>query len=368
MNDITFQALPIPTIDCHAHLNSHDGIEALLQVSRQAGIGRINIVCIPGSPERSLNATACALLAKARHPHTVSVFGGLLYNIDGPPAPGDLRRQAELLQAAGCDGVKMLEGKPSTRKRVPFRLDDPLYDDYYAFMASSGMPILAHVADPDAFWDPARVSPQARQQGWDYTDGTYPPRESLYAEVDRVLERFPGLRVILAHFYFVSADMARAERMLTRWPNVSFDITPGAEMYRNFSDDPEAWHGFFTRHQERIIFGTDNFMPREPWPAAGDGMVDKVRMIRQFLETTGRFEGFGTATRKHVMGIQLDRPALEKIYHRNFETFVGATPRPLNRDAALQHIDRVLAYARRTPGQEPLQQELVEIAACIQAS
>ena len=175
MNETTpaeFKPLPIPTFDCHVHLESPAGIEDIVQLSRAAGIERINIACVPGSPERSLNTTACAWLAKLRHPQTFTVFGGLVYHVDGPPTADDLRRQAELLRAAGCEGVKMLEGKPSTRKRVPFRLDDPLYDEYYAFMASCGMPILAHVADPDAFWDPARVSPQARQQGWDYTDGT----------------------------------------------------------------------------------------------------------------------------------------------------------------------------------------------------
>ena len=78
MRDNPFQALPIPTTDCHVHWVSRDGLDALLQVSQRAGIGRINIVGVPGSPERSLNTTACALLSKARHPRRVSVFGGLL--------------------------------------------------------------------------------------------------------------------------------------------------------------------------------------------------------------------------------------------------------------------------------------------------
>lgn len=346
MNDIhsaPFQALPLPTIDCHVHLTHHDVIHDLMSLQADAGIGRTCIVCVPGSPERSLNCNACAFLAKELYPNEVYNFGGLVYNIDGPATAGDLRGQAELLREAGCDGVKMLEGKPTSRKRIGFRLDDPVYEGFYDFMQESGMPIISHVADPASFWDPALVSPAAKAAGWDYTDGTFPERESIYGEVDNVLKRFPRLRIVFAHFYFLSQDMECASRFLDEHPNVSFDLTPGSEMYRNFSENPEGWHDFFTEYQDRLIFGTDNFAPREPWSEKSLGMTDKVRMIRQFLETTGRFEGFGTATRRHVMGIGLERPVLEKIYAGNFERLVGVKPRPLNPEAANAHIERVLA-------------------------
>jgi predicted TIM-barrel fold metal-dependent hydrolase len=358
---MSVQALPIPTIDGHVHLTHHDGIEDLMGLSRAAGIGRTCIVCVPGTPERSLNCNACALLAKGRHPRECYVFGGLVYNIDGPATAGDLRRQAVLLQEAGCDGIKMLEGKPTSRKRIGLRLDDPVYDAFYDFLQESGMPIISHVADPATFWDAAHVPPSARASGWDYSDGTFPAPGQLYAEMDHVLKRFPRLRVVLAHFYFLSRDMARAERILDEHPGVSFDITPGSEMYRNFSDDPPGWHGFFTRYQDRLIFGTDNHAPRAPWAELCAAMLDKVRMMRQFLETTGRFEGFGTATRKHVMGIGLGRGTLEKIYAGNFERLAGAAPRPLNPSAVRTHTARVLAFARRTPGQQELREELEAI-------
>ena len=356
-----FKPLPIPTLDCHVHLANSNGIQEMRDLSRDAGIDRINIVCVPGTPERSLNANACALLAKFRYPKNFFVFGGLVYNIDGAPTPDDLLQQAELLHEAGCDGVKLLESKPSTRKRIPWRCDDPLYEPFFSFMQERSFPLLWHVADPDSFWDPTKISPAARQQGWDYTDGTYPAREDLYGEIDNVLAKFPRLKIIFAHFFFLSKERSRAAAFLERWPNVSFDITPGAEMYRVFSDDPDGWYDFFTHYQNRILFGTDNVTPREPWPQARDGMIDKVRMMRQFLETTGRFEGFGTATRSHVMGIGLAHEALERIYSRNFEHMVGVAPRPLDIATTLRHCARIEAFAQRSPGQEVLLNELMAI-------
>jgi predicted TIM-barrel fold metal-dependent hydrolase len=355
----------LPLIDSHVHLTGHRGIAPLFELCRMTGIGRLNIVCVPGTPERSLACNAAGLLAKAMSPGTVTIFGGLHYRAGQETTAAALRRQAESLWAAGCDGMKMLEGKPTSRKRIPFRMDDPVYDPYYSFLEEARIPLVWHVADPDSFWDPARISPSAREQGWDYTDGTFPSREQLYGEVDRVLEKHPRLRAIFGHFYFLSTEPERAERFLDRWPGVSFDITPGSEMYRNFSRNPPFWREFFVRHQDRIVFGTDNVAPREPWGPARDGMADKVRMMRQFLETEGPFEGFGTATSRQVSGLGLPEPVLARIYAGNFLRIAGNTPRPLDREAARRLVVPTLDFARVTPGQEDLIRELTEIDALL---
>ena len=351
----------LPLLDAHVHLGSHRAIAPLVELTAEAGADRLAIVCVPGTPERSLGANAAAFLAKSLYPDRVYVFGGLHYRAGRETTPGELLRQAEELQAAGCDSLKMLEGKPSTRKRIPYSLDDPIYDPLYSFFEETGLPIVSHVADPETFWDPARVSPMARQHGWDYTDGTFPGREQLYAEVDGLLAKHPRLRLVLCHFYFLSNEPDRAEAFLKRWPNVSFDLTPGAEMYRNFSKDPARWRAFFLAHQDRLVFGTDNVAPREPWAETRPGMLDKVRMMRQFLETAGPFEGFGTATSREVIGLGLPASALPGIYSGNFERFVGVRPRPLVREAAARLIHSTLAFARATAGQADLAGELAEI-------
>ncbi len=354
-------------IDSHVHLGSHRVMDDLLELSQAAGLRRLNIVCVPGSPERSLNCNAVAMLAKARHPERVFVFGGLHYDAGLETTAKNLLRQAEELHAAGCDGIKMLEGKPSSRKRIPLTMDDPVYNLFYGFLQEAGIPVVSHVGDPASFWDPALISPSARQNGWDYTDGTFPARDALYAEIEAVLARFPRLRLVLAHFLFMSAEHERLEAFMRRWPNVSLDITPGAEMYRNFSKDTPLWRDFFSRHRHRIIFGTDNMAPREPWPPARAGMLDKVGMMRRFLETADTFEGFCTATVREVTGIGLDAAVTAPIYRGNFEKLAGTVPRPLDHDRAAAQASRVADFARRTPGQEPLLADMLEIKRLLEA-
>lgn len=348
-------------LDGHVHVGAHRCIGPVMELADAAGIGRVNIVCSAGTPERSLETNAVALLAKALHPGRVYVFGGLQYRAGRETTPAELLRQVRALRAAGCDGMKMLEGKPTSRKRIPWRMDDPVYDLYYDFLEETAFPVVWHVADPDSFWDPARVSPSAKANGWDYTDGTFPSRGQLYGEVDKVLERHPRLKVIFAHFYFLSKEPERAAAFLERWPGVSFDITPGAEMYRNFSKDPALWREFFIRFQDRIVFGTDNMAPREPWDEARRGMLEKVVMMRRFLETADTFEGFCTAASRLVTGLGLPETVLRKIEQANFERYAGAAPRPLVREAALALAGETLAFARRDPAQAPLARELTEV-------
>jgi hypothetical protein len=139
-------------------------------------------------------------------------------------------------------------------------------------------------------------------------------------------------------------------------------------MYRNFSARPERWREYFVEFQDRIVFGTDNVTPRAPCNEAIQNMIDKVRMIRQFLETSGVFEGFGTATSRHVTGIGLEQEALEKIYSRNFERYAGTLPRPVNVEAALRHCRRIMRYARGASGQAALRREMGFIETALESN
>ena len=347
-----------PITDCHVHLRGVQKIPNLMMLLDDCRISRVGLVCTAGTPQRGLAGNSVAMLCKAMHPQRVFVFGGLEYGLDGEPTKQGLRRQAEALRAAGCDGMKMIEGKPTARKRIGLALDGPVYDEYYAYLEAEAIPILYHVADPETFWDPGTIPPAAKQHGWDYTSGDFPTKEQLYAEIDGVLGKFPKLRIIFAHFYFLSADVERAARFMDAWPNVSFDITPGSEMYRNFAKAPQRWREFFTRYQDRILFGTDNGPTSQPRDENHKRMAEKVWMMRMFLETAEDFEGFCTATSRLVTGIGLDREVLEKIYHRNYLRYTSERPRPLDLWLAQEHCRRLVNYASANSQDPELLSEL----------
>ncbi len=329
----------LPLVDCHVHMRGLGSIPNLGEVIEACGLSAMNVLSLSVRGDENLSQNVLALLFKTLRPGEVYAFGGLRH-----PASGDVEEplsyaeQARRLLRCGCDGMKMIEGKPTARKTLGEPLDAPEYDEYYAFLQEEEVPLLFHVNDPETFWDPEKVSAGARERGWFYGDGTFPSKEQLYGEADRVLEKFPRLRVVFAHFYFLSADLDRLSEFLEAHPTVNVDITPGSEMYRNFSADRKRAREFFERYSGRVFFGTDNSGGRRtPNPDRVEVARRKITGMRRFLETEEEFEWMAGTTR----GLGLSRDALARIYADNFREWAGRSPRAVERDLALEECDRL---------------------------
>jgi predicted TIM-barrel fold metal-dependent hydrolase len=344
------------------HVWGVDGFPQMMEIADAAGLDRITVLSVAMTGDTSLNQNCVGLLAKALHPGRVYSFGCLWHPRTGTVQdPRSYEEQARVLIAAGCDGMKMLEGKPTERKALEEPLDSPDYDGYYAYLESEGIPVLYHVADPETFWDP-NAPKEIREGPWFYGAGGYPSKEQIYQEVEHVLEKFPGLRVVFAHFYFLSADLDRAEAFLDRWPNVSLDLTPGGEMYWNFSSDPERWRESFIRYQDRILFGTDNMAGRGVYEMSAEDGIAKIRAMRRFLETSEGFQWLGGEQR----GLGLERDVLAKIYGGNFDRFAGERPKAVDVGRTIDECARVINLARTSPEKAQIMPELELIARKLQ--
>jgi len=338
--------MDIPVIDAHTHIGSGlEGISTLSEIMNRCGYKYFTVLSVAGDGWSGVNNLAQnigIMLFKAMYPDKVFGFGGLNhYYRDTPPEKLDFAAQAVRLINMGFDGMKMIEGKPGVRRELGMPLDSPAYDEYFAFMESKSLPILYHVADPEEFWDDKKIPDWARGAGWTYWQGGYPGNEDFYSEVEGFLKKFPRLNVIFAHFFFTSTNIEKAAEFLDKWPNIKYDITPGSEMYINFSKHPEKWHDFFTRYQDRILYGTDSvggWHDREDDIRHGTGLKETVR---NFLEKDIEHTNWDAALR----GIKLDRSVLEKIYHKNFERYVGTAPKKLDVKLALEECERLLNIA-----------------------
>lgn len=315
----------MPVIDGHVHFIHPEYLDAMLAILEESGCSRANLVCMP-NPDASTHNPA-ALYFKEKHPEKVFISAALEYGpalADLARAPAVLAGQIHTLKARGFDGLKLIEGKPQVRKLLPHPLDGPLYAEMWAALEQEQLPIVLHVADPDEFWDASACPDWARQSDWDYSDGSYPSKEDLYSEVDRILERHPRLKITLAHFYFLSRQLERAARFLDAHPSVCFDVTPHTDMYQDFSENPTEARQFFLRYQDRIIYGTD--LDTRPLLRGESGLAFMrfiPWLVRSALETGGEFAADnGTRYR----GLGLPAAVLEKIYHANFERVYGLEP------------------------------------------
>jgi predicted TIM-barrel fold metal-dependent hydrolase len=338
----------IPVLDAHIHLPYPSQIQELERLTHEMGIDRINLVSTPDI--EAVNHNPAVLQYKALHPTTTYICGGLdHFSVQLNPAamPEAFAQQVIALFAAGFDGLKLLESKPIARKMINIPLDGPTYAPMWAEMEKLAFPVVWHVADPEEFWDPEKCPDWVKKSGWFYGDGTYPLKETLYSEVEAIVSRHPKLKVILAHFFFLSADLPRAAAFLDSHPNVCFDLTPGSEMFFNFMTDLAKTKEFFTHYQDRLIFGTDtgaSAVNKPDEPLNREETLGRTHFLRCFLEQEGRLEipqGVAHWKRpgKELYGLDLEEDVLEKIYWSNFERLFAKFPRKLDLDKAMRLLE-----------------------------
>jgi predicted TIM-barrel fold metal-dependent hydrolase len=339
----------IPIIDCHVHAEKTKGISVLEGFWQRYRIDTMNILATCSYSEKRVANNAVCLLFKLRHPGKAFGFGSLFYPPSGTPTDEkELLEQAQWLMSLGFDGMKMLDGKPDNRKRIGIPLDSPVYDLYFNYLEDNKLPLLYHVNDPAIFWDKEKIPPRIIELGWAYLDDSFVSKDGIYHEIDGILLKHPGLQVIFAHFYFMDDEsIERASAILERYPNVSFDVTPGL-LFKSFALDLDGWRNFFIKYQDRILFGTDN-----------DYGISKelIYAIRTVLETDNEIEFWNT----ELHGMKLERSVLEKIYGANFRRYAGASPRQVEAAQVIEECNRITRRAQISPLKDSLLQDVQDV-------
>ncbi|MFP4384560.1 MAG: amidohydrolase family protein [Spirochaetia bacterium] len=338
-------------MDNHVHMASikGGGENSLLSVMRETGIEKMCLLAVQkpasgsGMPE--------ALYMKSKHPCSFYLFAGLSHAGDSGADIPSPEKQIIQFAEMGCDGMKMFESKPDSRRWLNVPVTDPYYAGYWDVLEKSGIPVVWHVADPEEFWDPVRIPGWAKKQGWGYGPDD-PSKESLYREAETILHRYPGLTVIFAHLYFTSADLSRAARFLDDHSNVYLDLAPGIEMLYNISRNPPAGKDFFSKYSDRIIFGTDissACSPEESFIRAG--------IIFRWLETEDEFRVppeadflLGPPEAGLIRGMNLKKDVLRRIYRDNLLGILGPEPQDLDIDRAKDCCSRIAAEAESISG------------------
>jgi hypothetical protein len=351
-------------VDCHVHMGKVDGEGGMEAIREATGISRMALVSIQ-NPEQG-SGLPQALYMKSRHPGTYYVMAGLNHAArlsEGKVKTPDLAQQVDAFVKMGCDGLKMIEGKPTSRQNMDIPVTDPYFADYWAHVEELGLPIVWHVNDPEEFWDPEKIPGWAKEHNWGYGPDDV-TKEQLYAEVDEVLERHPRLNIIFAHFYFLSADLPRAERFFDEHPSVRFDLAPGVEMLYTISRDPDAGREFFINYADRIVFGTDL--------SSGQSLEEgraRAGIVYRWLEGDDTFRMppqadflLGPPEDGVVRGMSLPDDVLARIYRDNFTEAAGAQPAALNADAAVEECERLAAIARAMSGKPAAQTQAARVA------
>jgi hypothetical protein len=329
--------------DCHVHASGGEGLDAFVRHANDfienVQMDSINILCINGAkPGGGVGVDLLSLALKSKDPR-FTVYGGFGYwmNTIACDAAG-LKTQLETMMAAGFDGLKMIEGKPTFRAASGIPLDDARYDPAYELLESSGFHVLNHVNDPEEFWDKDNCPEWAGDVGGGYWKADkFLSKEQHYAENANIMARHPNVNVTFAHAHFFSNFPDRMVALLEKYPMATVDLTPGIEMYDGFTKQRDRWREIFVAYQDRFLFGTDNTTPMSKGMTHdGSGRYKVEKMVR-FLTTSDEFEGWGY----NLKGLGLPAGAAEKIMYTNYPRLRGPA-KPVNADAAVAYGEAVL--------------------------
>jgi predicted TIM-barrel fold metal-dependent hydrolase len=304
------QGPKFPVIDYHNHLDAQEPRE-VLKIMDQCGIEKaVNITMLTGEP-------AIEMIRKYRGaaPDRFETYGWMDWS--DVQAPGFFQRSVEHLERLvenGACGLKIWKDLGTTVKDADgnlLRVDDERLDPVYERAAQLGVPIMYHIADPDAFFQPIgpeneRYEELAAHPEWSYHGSHYGKLE-LLAQRDRVIARHPNTTFVGAHVAERPEDLAYVSSLLDKNPNLYVDISARcAELGRQ----PYTAREFFLKYADRILFGTD-LIPD----------VNMYRLHYRFLETRDEyFEYPSHASRQgrwNIYGLFLPDDVLRRVYREN---------------------------------------------------
>jgi hypothetical protein len=238
--------------------------------------------------------------------------------------PGFAERTVQILNETFADGAiavkiwKTIGMELQKRNGSYLMADDPVFGPIYADIAAHNRTLFAHLADPTYCWQP----PDPASPDYDYFNHhpewymfrhpERPSKEAILAARDRLLANNPKLRVVGCHLGSMELDVDEMARRFDRYPN--FAVDTAARVQYLTMQSPEKVTAFFTKYQDRVLYGTDNGLQPGTDPASAlQRWEERYLWDWKYFATHEWVEYKG----KKYRGLALPQPILRKLYHDN---------------------------------------------------
>jgi len=299
-----------PAIDYHNHLDAQEP-SAVLRVMDECNIERIINITMRVGDE------ALAMIERFHRaaPNRFSTIGWMDWS--DLHAPGFFIRAVERLERLveqGVCGLKIWKDLGLSLRDVNgelLQVDDERLAPLFEKAGELGVPVMFHIADPDAFFLPLdrfneRYEELAAHPDWSF-HGSHFSKDELLAQRDRVFAHHPQTTFVAAHVAERPENLAYVSRLLKAHPNLYVDIgARTAELGRQ----PYTAREFFIQHADRILFGTD--------------LVPELEMYRlhfRFLETADEYFDYPSHASRQgrwkIYGLHLPDEVLRRVYREN---------------------------------------------------
>ena len=311
-----------PFIDVHSHhwnmpiMNLDNLIEEMdsLNMIYQINLSGSGLAVFSGKQDlMDLNLSKSINNVKKNYPERFGVFVNLDLSKIGRK---DFKFNTEkyLLNASkiGATGLKIYKNlglnlKDGEGNRV--KVDDDRLQFIWEKCAELNLPVLIHSGEPIAFflnidkynerWLHAKQRPSSFRPS-----DKYPSFEIVMSEQYNMFKKNPKTTFINAHMGWYGNNLSKLDQQLIDLPNVYVEF--GA-VINELGRQPVSARKFFIKHQDRILFGKDNYNKEE------------YHLYFQVLETSDEYIEY--FRKRHglwrLYGLNLPDSVLKKVYHQN---------------------------------------------------
>jgi len=199
--------------------------------------------------------------------------------------------------------------------------DDKRLAPVWDVAARAGLPVLIHIADPPAFFEPLSENNERLEQllvhpEWHFADPKFPRFQVLIDALEHLVAENKEVTFIGAHVGCNAEDLAWVGRMFDAYPNFYADI---AARVADLGRQPRATRRLIMGHPTRVLFGTDAFPPKHSSYAG----------YYRFLETDDEYFPYSRANppgsgRWTISGVYLPEDVLANVYGGNARRIIPA--------------------------------------------
>jgi len=314
-----------PVIDAHNHLGDEFGggwinrpVSELIDLLDQAGVKRY--VDLDGGWSDDILAAHLDKF-KASHPERFVVFGGVnweMWKSLGEAFPEWAAKRVITQKKSGAEGLKIWKNfglKVTDHTGQLVKVDDARLAPIWDIAGELHLPVMIHVADPVAFFDPLDETNERWEEltahpDWHFPCPPYPAFISILEALAKLVKHHPKTIFIGAHVGCYAENLKWVSSLMDECPNFYVDISGRiSELGRQ----PYTGRRFFLEHEDRILFGSD-MGPK----------LEEYRLAYRFLETDDEYFNYNAAEvpqqgRWCVCGLHLPDEVLKKVYSTNAE-------------------------------------------------
>ena len=311
-----------PFIDVHSHhwnmpimdlenlTQEMDSLNMVFQINL-SGSG---LAVFSGNQElMDLNLSKSINNVKDNFPERFAIFVNVdLSKIGRKDFREDTEKNLENAAKLGAIGLKIYKNlglnlKDGKGNRV--KVDDDRLQFIWEKCAELGFPVLIHSGEPIAFFDDIDKFNErwlhARQRPSSFRPSDkYPSFDVVMSEQYNMFKKNPNTIFINAHLGWYGNDLEKLDYQLKDLPNV---YTEFGAVINELGRQPVSARKFFIKHQDRILFGKDNYNKEEYY------------LYFQVLETNDEYIEY--FRKRHglwrLYGLNLPDSILKKVYHEN---------------------------------------------------